>query len=141
MLDFDRSSRSGLGRFETAALSGGTPPSIRRLRLWKKAGITVRGRPDWLFIKLHCHSMYPNHRDAVIGDSFQLFMRELVAGAEERQETLHFVTAREMVNIAWAACEGRGGNPDDYRDYRLKFAPAVRVSVPQTVSAPVDLKG
>lgn len=141
MLDFHRSSRTGLGRFETAALTGANPPSMRRLQLWKKAGITVQGRPDWLFIKLHCHSMFPNHRDAVVGDTFQLFLRELVAGAEQRQETLHFVTAREMVNILWAACDGRDGDPDRYRDYRLKLAAAVRVSVQQTLSSPVDLKG
>jgi hypothetical protein len=50
----------------------------------------------------------------------QKFLRELVDGAGERRETLHFVTAREMVNIIFAACEGREGNPGDYRDYRLK---------------------
>jgi len=33
---------------------------------------------------------------------------------------LHFVSAREMVNIILAACDGREGNPGDYRDYRLK---------------------
>ncbi len=48
------------------------------------------------------------------------FLRELVEGAEERNEILHFVTAREMVNIALAACDGKSGNPGDYRDYRLK---------------------
>jgi hypothetical protein len=32
------------------------------------------------------------------------------------------VTAREMVNIIWAACDGKDGNPGEYRDYRLKLA-------------------
>ena len=50
----------------------------------------------------------------------QQFVRGLVGGAEERGETLHFVTAREMVNIILAACDGREGNPGDYRDYWLK---------------------
>jgi hypothetical protein len=31
------------------------------------------------------------------------------------------VTAREMVNIALAACDGHDGNPADYRDYRLRL--------------------
>lgn len=141
MLDFDRSSRSGLGRFETAALTDANPPSLRRLRLWKKAAITVQGRPDWLFIKLHCHSMYPNHRQAVLGDAMQRFLAELVAGAKDRQETLHFVTAREMVNIIWAACDGREGDPDQYREYRLRLAPGVGRSAGHMVACPVDLKG
>src|SRR5882757_322612 len=54
-LDFDRQSRNGVGRIENGALTAANPPSIRRLRLWKRAAITVAGRPDWLFIKLDAH--------------------------------------------------------------------------------------
>ena len=32
-------------------------------------------------------------------------------GAPLRNESLHFVSAREMVSIAIAACDGREGNP------------------------------
>jgi hypothetical protein len=148
MLDFDRSSRSGFGRFETAALTDANPPSMRRLQLWKQAAISVQGRPDWLFIKIHCHSMYPNHRSAVLGDAMQCFLSELSAGAAERQETLHFVTAREMANIIWAATDGREGDPDQYRDYRLRLASAVerqtgnvRHVAQQEIASPVDLRG
>ena len=38
----------------------------------------------------------------------------------QRDEILHFVSAREMVNIMLAACDGREGNPGEYRDYRFK---------------------
>jgi hypothetical protein len=88
--------------------------------LWKEAAISVQGRPDWLFVKLHCHGMDPTHEDAMLGNSMQEFLRELVEGAAARKEVLHFVSAREMVNIILAACDGREGNPGDYRDYRLK---------------------
>ena len=37
---------------------------------------------------------------------------------------LHFVTMREMVNIALAACDGHEGNPGEYRDYRFRLAHA-----------------
>ena len=122
MLDFDSSARSGIGRFENAALTAANPPSLRRLNLWKRAAITLQGRPDWIFIKLHCHGMDPSERDAVLGGAMQRFLSGLVDGAPERQEVIHFVTAREMVNIVWAACDGREGNPGDYRDYRLSLA-------------------
>lgn len=111
--------RRGL-RVENGALLGSNPASLRRLQLWKHASISVKGREDWLFIKLHCHSMDPTQENAVLGEGMRLFLRALVSGARERQETLHFATAREMVNIALAACDGREGNPGDYRDYRLK---------------------
>jgi hypothetical protein len=105
---------------DNAALTAPNPPRLSRLRLWKRAGICVQGRPDWIFIKLHCHSMDPTQRSAVIGPPAQQFLRELVEGVDDRKEILHFVTAREMVNIILAACDGRDGNPGDYRDYRLQ---------------------
>lgn len=121
LLDFDRHARNGVMRIENAALTAANPPSVRRLNLWKRAAIGVKERPDWVFIKLHCHSMDSTQQEAVIGGAMQRFLSELLAGAEERQEIIHFTTAREMVNIIWAACDGREGNPVDYRDYRLKL--------------------
>jgi hypothetical protein len=120
MLDFDRSAKSGWGRIENGALTGTRPPTLRRLALWKKAGITVRGRPDWIFIKLHTHGMAPADTDTMLGAPVQHFLKELIGGAAERKETLHFVSAREMANIILAACDGREGNPSSYRDYRYR---------------------
>jgi len=106
---------------ENGELSGSNPPTLHRLQLWQEAAITVRGRPDWLFIKLHCHGMEPKDESAMLGTSFQNFLRELVEGPGNRTEyRVHFVTMREMVNIALAACDGREGNPGVYRDYRLR---------------------
>ncbi len=118
-LVFKSGGRRGFG-VENGALVASNPPTVGRLQLWKQAAITVQGRPDWLFIKLHCHSMDPRHESAVLGEGMKSFLRELTKGATDRQETLHFTSAREMVNIALAACDGREGNPREYRDYRLK---------------------
>ena len=120
MLDFSSRSGSRRLRIENGALTRPNPPSLRRLKLWKEAAITVQGRPDWLFIKLHCHGMDPTQKEVMLGEAFGRFLRELVEGASDRRETLHFCSAREMVNIIFAACDGREGNPGDYRDYRLK---------------------
>lgn len=107
-------------RIENGAFTGTQPPTLRRLQLWKQAMISVRGRPDWLFLKLHCHGMDPTQEDGVLGKSFGRFLQLLVEGARERGEILHFVSAREMVNVILAACDGREGNPGKYRDYRFK---------------------
>lgn len=121
MLDFNvRDGSRRLLRIDNAALTGPNPASIHRLKLWKQAAISVEGRPDWLFIKLHCHSMDSRHENATLGSAMQEFMRALTGGAEERGEILHFVSAREMVNIILAACDGKEGNPGEYRDYQLK---------------------
>jgi hypothetical protein len=108
-------------RIENGALTAMNPPTLRRFHLWRKAAIAVCDCPDWLFIKLSCHGMDPRDEEAMLGASLRSFLREL------REDVLahgrfrvHFVTAREMVNIILAACDGREGNPRDYRDYRLK---------------------
>jgi len=106
---------------ENSALTTIYPPTVARLRLWRQAAITVRGCPDWIFIKLHCHGMDPRDEAAMVGSLIRQFLRELVDGARQSGEYLvHFVTAREMVNIVLAACDGRDGNPGDYRNYRLR---------------------
>jgi hypothetical protein len=120
VLDFAAGKRLRPFGIDNGALTGFRPPSLDRLKLWKQAAISVRGRPDWLFIKLHCHGMDLSQQASVLGDPMRRFLSELVGGARERNEVLHFVSAREMVNIICAACDGREGNPGDYRDYRFK---------------------
>ncbi len=128
MLDFSRR-RGGwpVPSIENGALTAVTPATMARLRLWQQAMVTVRGRPDWIFIKLHCHGMDPRDKAAMLGAPMQQFLQELEEGARGGSEyRTHFVTAREMVNIALAACEGHEGNPADYRDHR--FRPIARGS-------------
>jgi hypothetical protein len=113
---------------ENGELSGANPATLNRLRVWRRAAIAVKGRPDWLFLKLHCHGMDPRDEEALFGTSMQGFLQELLdksrAGAACK---VHFVTAREMVNIALAACDGRGGDPGAFRNYRLKLVTQSRI--------------
>ena len=139
--DFQRTLRSARPILDNGAFTRAMPPTMHRLSLWKQAQVRVLGRPDWLFIKLHCHSMDPTQKDAVIGDSFRNFLAALIGGAADRKETLHFVAAREMANILLAACDGREGDPGDYRDYRFKRLASRPLSAEKSSSVPVSLKG
>jgi hypothetical protein len=109
---------------DNGAITRMNPLSVKRLQSWKAANISVSGRPDWLFIKLHCHGMDPSQQESVLGAPMRKFLCDLVSGADARKDTVHFVSAREMVNIVLAACDGREGDPGQYRDYRLKRAGA-----------------
>jgi len=118
-------------RIENSNINVAHTPTVERLRLWRQAGISVRGRPDWLFIKLHCHGMIAHDNEVMLGAPMRDFLRGAVQEAKNGgQYALHFVTAREMVNIALAACDGREGNPGDYRDYRLKLIRSEPISEP-----------
>jgi hypothetical protein len=113
---------------ENGELTGANPPTRHRLGLWRRAAITVKGRPDWLFLKLHCHGMDPRDEGAMFGTPMQRFLQELLENGHSGQAyRIHFVTAREMVNIALAACDGRDGDPGAFRDYRLKPVTPSRV--------------
>jgi len=126
LVDFGHHKRGRLlPGIENGELSAANPPTMRRLRLWQDASIAVQGRPDWLFIKLHCHGMTARDEPAMFGSSIQHFLKVLVEGPGNGSEyRLHFVTMREMVNIALAACDDRDGNPGDYRDYRFRLVEA-----------------
>lgn len=105
---------------ENGELATRNPPTLERFRLWTRARISVRGRPDWIFVKLHCHGMDPRDNEAMLGELMRHFLRDLTLEAKASGAyRIHFVTAREMVNIILAACDGRDGNPGEYRDYRL----------------------
>jgi hypothetical protein len=123
-LVFDRSgARVALPRIENGELSARRAMSVDRVRQWVAAGVSVRGRPDWVFIKLHCHGMDPRDEDAMFGDGRRRLLRSFVDYADSTGSTLHFVTAREMTNVLLAACDGRGGSPGEWREYRLRLAP------------------
>ncbi len=132
MLDFGRPG-GRLISVENGSLASKNPPSLRRLKLWKQAAIAVKGRPDWLFIKLQCHGMDPRDRNVMLGEPMQMFLRDLIEGAQQRSEILHFFSAREMVNAILAASDGREGSPGEFRDYRLK-----RSSIASSQSASLD---
>ncbi len=141
LTDLGASIRSARPVLENGGITKAAPMNLQRLALWKKANVHVAGRPDWIFIKIHCHSMEPAQQDAVLGDAFRKFLSALVNGAAGRKETLHFVTARELTNILLAACDGRDGNPGNYRDYRFQRFATVASSSEKSAPVPVSLKG
>lgn len=122
---------------ENGALTTRNPATMGRLRLWRRLAIAVRDRPEWLFIKLHCHGMDPGDDQAMLGTPLRRFLQELTeearAGGRYR---VHFVTAREMVNIILAACDGHAGNAGEYRDYRLRLITPARPISPAHVERP-----
>ena len=123
LADFGRRRRGGwLPSIENSEIAGINPATMRRFGLWRKAAISVEGCHEWVFIKLHCHGMAAEQESAMYGPAMQEFLKELVEGPLNRVDyQLHFVTMREMVNVMLAACDGRTGNPGEYRNYRFRL--------------------
>jgi hypothetical protein len=113
-----------LPRTENADVRTGYPPSPERTDLWVRQHIHVRGRPDWIFIKVHTHGTQERDMDTLLGEPVDRMFSDLERRYNDgRRYVLHYVTAREVFNIVKAAEHGHGGNPNAYRDYLLPPPP------------------
>jgi hypothetical protein len=111
-------------RVENGSLHAGHPPTVRRLANWASCGISVAGRPDWLFVKVYTHGAPERNADMLLGPGMAAFHRGAQAEFDDgKRFRLHYVTAREMANIIHAAEDGRTGDPGQYRDYVLAPPP------------------
>lgn len=109
---------------EAGHLTGFFPPSLRRLRTWVAQDIHVEGRPEWVFVKTHTHGAQERNWSGLLGDGGQALHQALTTGFNDGTDwVLHYVTARELYNIALAAMAGKSGNPDAYRDWLLPPPP------------------
>jgi len=114
------------GRIEGAAVTAVDPATPARARTWTRQHIHVEGRPEWVFCKLHTHGSPEPQATALLGDGGRA-MHDLLTTQYNDGERwiLHYVTAREMFNIAIAAMDGKSGNPFDHRDHVIKPPPVV----------------
>src|SRR6266480_267113 len=108
-------------RVEDGALAQNYPLTVDRFKRWRSAGISVKGKPDWIFIKLYSHGFFDWDQDLMIGEQMKRFMSEVLEFGERSGEfKVHFASAREAFNMVVAAVEGREGHPGAFRDYRLR---------------------
>jgi hypothetical protein len=120
LLDWGRRKWGLLPRVENACLQGNQPPSLERLALWLRARVQVPARPDWFFVKLHTHGANEGNQGVLLGEPMRQFHQALARrAAEDGRFHFHYVTAREMYNLAAAAEAGWTGSVADARDFRL----------------------
>jgi hypothetical protein len=107
-------------RLENAEISIKNPPFPERIDLWVKQGISVKGRPEWVFIKVHTHGC----QDQNLTDAYFENLRRMFTYLETKYNDginyrLYYVTAREMYNIVKAAEADMPGGPGQYKDFLL----------------------
>jgi hypothetical protein len=92
-------------------------PSPARINSWIEADVHVKGRPEWVFVKVYSHGA--QSADQVLEKYLNLMLGWIEEICCQRGISLHYMTAREAYNVAKAAEDGRTGNPEQYRDYRI----------------------
>jgi hypothetical protein len=107
-------------RLENGCVQASQPPLLDRLPSWIKARVQVAGRPDWYFVKLHCHGAPEDAHDVLLGRPMVAFHEALARYAEDNPWFhYHYVTAREMYNLVRAAEAGWTGSVGGALDYEL----------------------
>lgn len=106
---------------EDGNITEGNPPSPLRIDHWIHEGITVKGQPDWIFVKIFCHGAEETSLPILMGKELDDMYAYLeLKYNDNRRFILHYATAREVYNIVKAAEAGKTGNPNNYRDYLIQ---------------------
>ena len=107
----------GYPRVENASLTDHNWGRPDRVRAWLDCEVHVKGRPDWLFVKLHTHGAVERDFDALFGEKgFKMHQALNEMCNDGTRYKLHYVTARQAYNLARAAERGLVGNPSQYLD-------------------------
>lgn len=124
-----------LPRLEYGALTAVMPATLRRVHTWVRQNIHVEGRPDWVFVKVYTHGAPDAQGAALLGDGGRALHQALTGHYNDGVNwKLHYVTAREMYNVAKAAMAGRSGDPSQYRNFELA-PPPILADVPRSPAA------
>jgi hypothetical protein len=69
--------------------------------------VKVVRKPNWYFVKLHTHGVNEPNQDVLLGEPMVRF-HEMLQERANRDPLFrfHYVTAREMANLALAAEQG-----------------------------------
>lgn len=121
--------RQGRGlplRIDSGAITARDPATIARFETWIAQGISIRGRPEWIFVKLSTHGASSREASNLLGQTQRTFHEGLRDWSRRTGVRYHYVTARELFNVARAAMDGKSGDPSYFRDYVVASAPRAR---------------
>jgi hypothetical protein len=142
LFDWRRRKWGLLPRLENGCLQRSQPPAIERLPLWLRARVQVPSRPDWFFVKLHCHGGEEISHEPLLGEPMVRFHEALAEEARRNPNFFyHYVTAREMFNLIKAAESGWSGPVASALDHELLPGPALAASHDKLTSPPVATGG
>ena len=112
----------GYPAIENGNLQLSQPPDNHRIDLWVNAGIHIKYKPNWIFIKIYTHGASPNNWHMLLenGELEKIFLYLTNNYNDGVRYNLHYVTAREAYNIIKAAEAGLTGDPNIYRNYIIK---------------------
>ena len=120
MLNWKKLKKGIFPQIENSDVRKGMEPTKDRVDLWVEANVHVKGKPNWIFIKVHTHGTQERDMDVLLGkpvDDMFSYLEAKYNDGERHQ--LHYVNSREMYNMIKAAEANESGSPHQFRDYIL----------------------
>ncbi len=94
-------------RIENGSLLGNYLPSQERVKLWIDTGIHIQGAPEHVFVKLYTHGAQESVMRMMFDNGGLKTLFEAIRSyGDEEKVSIHFVSAREMINRIEAILEG-----------------------------------
>ena len=121
--------------FEYGAVEDYALPTPRRIEAWIDTDVHVKGRPEWIFVKVYSHGQQSRH--AILEKRLDPMLGDLEGICSGKGYHLHYMTAREAYNVIRAAEAGESGDPERYRDFEIgpRCCAFFHTPVPVTIQA------
>lgn len=94
-LDWGRRKFGVFPRIEHSGLMGNFPPSAERVKLWIDAGVSVKGAPEHVFVKLYTHGTQEGVMRMLFDDGG---LERMFIDLQGYGVSVSYVSARELVN-------------------------------------------
>jgi len=112
---------------EAANISKSDIPTEDRIDFWVKKSVAVKGRPDWVVVKVHAHGAVEKNFEVLLGKpAYRMHQHLQDKYNDNKNYKLHYVTARQLYNIIKAAEALLTGSPGDFRDFLIEPPICVR---------------
>lgn len=119
LLDWKRRKFGIVPKIENSCIQKSQPPDKKRLDLWLRACVNIPTQPNWYFVKLHTHGVNEPNQEVLLGEPMIRFHEVLQERAnQDPLFRFHYVTAREMANLALAAAQGADCKVELGRSFR-----------------------
>jgi hypothetical protein len=109
MLNWKKRKYGLLPRIENSNISKDDRVCHERIKLWIAAAINLKNSPEYIFVKVHTHGCYEDNSRYLFDEGgFKELFKLLKDNYDYRNFfRLHYVSAREMVNVIKALEENR----------------------------------
>lgn len=121
MLNWKNRKNGILPRIENGFIGFNYPIDLDRIKLWLDADVHVQNNPEFIFVKLYTHGCQEKNMHYLLSEGLNNLFFQIKDHCNKENFKLHYVSAREMVNVIKALEDNFVGSVSQMKDYRFKL--------------------